>query len=118
MKQVTLCADCGIDYDPILWYQGEDDHYCKTCRSGRQKTRQNRYRRAAIELLGGECACCGIDNLTFLTIDHVDGYKDGPRSGHELVRYVLDEPEEEFQVLCRNCNWGKYAKGVCPHQAL
>jgi hypothetical protein len=36
-----------------------------------------------------------------------------------MYRWLRDRgwPREGFQLLCWNCNKGKYACGICPHQA-
>lgn len=73
------------------------------------------------------CACCGEDCIAFLTLDHVNnngakhrrelGYdKSSPRK-LDLIKWVkANNYPEGFQVLCFNCNAGKYINGgVCPH---
>ena len=32
----------------------------------------------------------------------------------KIIIYTNNYPKG-FQVLCRNCNWGKYSRGTCPH---
>jgi len=91
------------------------DRYCKYCRQARGREAADKQRWKAIELIGSVCVCCGEAMMDFLEIDHIDGYKEGPRSGQALVRYVLAGHEKEFQVLCRNCNWAKFNRGSCPH---
>lgn len=69
------------------------------------------------------CACCGEDNPTFLTIDHVKG------GGLAHVRKVRKETgmtfyswlksrnfprRPELQVLCYNCNRAKACEEFCP----
>lgn len=67
------------------------------------------------------CACCGEKELAFLTIDHIKGggNKHKKRIGKGILFYrwlKRNNYPKGFQVLCMNCNWGKYIKGVCPHQ--
>jgi hypothetical protein len=95
---------------------------------GRQR-RQNR-KAEAMEAYGGKCACCGEDNLVFLTIDHIDG-KGGehrkamqPKAqrsggGDKTYRWLkANGYPEGFQCLCFNCNSGRAINGgICPHQA-
>lgn len=72
----------------------------------------------------GTCACCGEVNQGFLTIDHINGGGNihrksiGNSGGKDFYRWLrMNNYPEGFQVLCFNCNLGKYRMGVCPHQA-
>lgn len=89
----------------------------------RQTVRQN-----VFEAYGGfVCACCGEKEPMFLTIDHVEN--DGNKHRKELATKIgkggtaffdwlkRNKFPPGFQVLCRNCNWGKHANGgICPHR--
>lgn len=114
---------------------------CSSCNAGRHingglcphvapitdpvSDKQRYYRRlkvAATEAYGGNCACCGEDQLPFLTIDHVNN--DGnehrleiPAGGGSTYRWLRNNNwPTGFQVLCWNCNDGKHWNGgVCPH---
>jgi len=69
------------------------------------------------------CACCGEDIMSILTIDHIDN--NGAEHRRELEEQGIDiykwlktnnYPRDNYQVLCYNCNIGKYRNnGVCPH---
>jgi len=73
-----------------------------------------------------ECACCGERELTFLTLDHVNG--DGAQHRRSLsadtgasfyrALKMLGYPDDPpLEVVCQNCNYGRWAgKGVCPHR--
>lgn len=74
---------------------------------------------------GGSCACCGISEICFLSIDHInnDGYKEkGTRknrvSGYLLYKKIIKENyPDTLQILCFNCNLAKqHNRGVCPHR--
>ncbi len=70
---------------------------------------------------GAFCACCGEKELDFLTIDHInnDGAEHRRHMGYVgLYRWLQENYYPTgFQVLCRNCNWGKYInKGICSHK--
>jgi hypothetical protein len=84
-----------------------------------------RDRDAAFMAYGGfRCACCGEMQPMFLTIDHVnnDGAMHrkivGGKGGSSFFQWLRrNKYPPGFQVLCRNCNWGKHVNGgVCPHQ--
>ena len=71
---------------------------------------------------GGQCVCCGESRIIFLTIDHInnDGaeHRKSIRQGPPLYRWLIANafPKEAFQVLCYNCNCGRFHnKGACPH---
>jgi hypothetical protein len=80
----------------------------------------------AIKAYGGyKCSCCGESNPMFLCLDHIanngkEHRKEiGSTGGHKLYKWLKNHNYPEgFQVLCMNCNHGKYRNGgVCPHQA-
>jgi hypothetical protein len=81
----------------------------------RYKTRQ-----AVLDHYGRHCACCGESEEAFLAIDHVN--EDGaahrreipPRTIYHWLSVHGFPPG--FQVLCYNCNIGKYRLGRCPHE--
>lgn len=68
-----------------------------------------------------ECACCGEKNIKFLSIDHINGNgSKHQRENHipnlSMWLYKNNFPEG-FQILCYNCNQGKYTNGgICPHK--
>lgn len=79
----------------------------------------------ALSAYGGpSCACCGESEPLFLTIDHAnsDGAahrkKLGFLGGARFYKWLRDNGwPKGFQVLCLNCNHGRYRnKGVCPHK--
>lgn len=80
-----------------------------------------RVRDQVFDHYGRKCACCGVDDLGFLTIDHMNG--GGRKHLREiktrtLYRWLVYKNfPEGFQTLCFNCNCGR-AKcgGVCPHE--
>jgi hypothetical protein len=82
----------------------------------------------AFEKYGGcKCACCGVTDPEFLSLDHVNldggahrrevspGRKDW--GGHHLFRLLRRQGYPPgYQVLCMNCNCGRTRNnGVCPH---
>jgi hypothetical protein len=77
-------------------------------------------RQETIAAYGGKCNCCKESLILLLNIDHVESReKNGsPRGGSTLWRWLRDHGfPPGFQVLCWNCNIGRYLNGgVCPHQ--
>lgn len=87
------------------------------------------YRRAKLRALIAysqdppDCACCGEGDIGFLTIDHTHGGGNAHRrevgGGNNLLVWLKKQGYPEgFQVLCFNCNAGRYWNGgECPHAA-
>ncbi len=81
-----------------------------------------RLRNEMLDAYGRRCACCGIDYVEFLTLEHIN--RDG--SAHRLrvgggantYRDLKKQgwPKSGYKVLCMNCNWGIRRGGICPHQ--
>lgn len=74
-----------------------------------------------MEAYGGVCACCGEDNLDFLTLDHVNGDGAAERldrggKGGEYARLRSQgfPGKDRYQVLCWNCNCAKGVRDACP----
>lgn len=71
---------------------------------------------------GGRCACCAEAIPTFLDLDHVnnDGCAERKKFGKNTSRQYRLVIKQGFpncyQLLCRNCNWGKRIHGICPHK--
>lgn len=68
-----------------------------------------------------KCACCGIAEIKFLCIDHINGGGNAHRKtlprGHYIYQWLKNEKYPEgFQVLCHNCNMAKGFYGICPHE--
>jgi hypothetical protein len=91
----------------------------------RERTRRHRrkVKRQAIVAYGGKCACCGLDDYPFLSIDHInnDGAAHRKRekvgSGRIFAWLKKHNYPAGFQVLCFNCNLAKqHYGGECPHQ--
>jgi len=68
-----------------------------------------------------KCACCGEVNVKFLTMDHMnnDGAKEGRHRSHIFERLKWAGYPEGYQVMCWNCNTGRYFNhGICPHKDI
>jgi hypothetical protein len=71
-----------------------------------------------ISQYGGKCACCGLDQIDALTIDHINGGGNKHRKEvggtNGLYKWLVQNNfPEGFQVLCSNCNLVKSIRGVC-----
>ncbi len=71
---------------------------------------------------GHKCACCGENNTLLLNVDHInnDGNKHRLKVKNSLGVYkeIVDlKFPSSYQLLCWNCNMGKYLNGgICPHK--
>lgn len=69
-----------------------------------------------------KCACCGETKLELLTLDHINNDGGSLRKqikGHGNLYHWLPKHHfpSGFQVLCYNCNIGKFrCGGKCPHE--
>lgn len=66
------------------------------------------------------CNCCKENNIIFLTIDHINNNgKEHRKTFNGGIHEWLKSHgfPDGYQVLCFNCNIGKYLNdGVCPHK--
>jgi hypothetical protein len=93
------------------------------------KYRNLREKILAFDQYGGPvCACCGVSEWCFLSLDHIGGdgsserrefFKSKFTAGHHMFRELrLRGYPPGYQVLCMNCNAGRFRNGgTCPHKA-
>jgi hypothetical protein len=100
-------------------YYGKN--HAKVLEKNKQDIRQ--IKKEVIDNYGGRCACCGIDDIDVLSIDHIYGggkahCKEIGGGGHILYRWLKKNgcPKDKFRVLCMNCNRSLGSYGYCPHQ--
>lgn len=96
---------------------------CKVCRRAQINTRNRALRVKVLSRYSGggnpKCACCGVTNLEFLSLDHING---GGRQHRKTVKIRWwewlrkNKYPEGFRVLCHNCNQSIGIYGYCPHQ--
>lgn len=117
-KAAGICVRCYKE--PV---QGQLAH-CSSCleKLRAKSARQRReLRMETFRIYGGRCRCCGEEEETFLEMDHMNEFTGDreKRSGHLLYAWLKRHGYPEgFQILCRNCNWAKSYRGVCPHQEV
>lgn len=122
-----LCANNGTHARP-----SPGSKLCAHCLAeGRTKDKCKRVkaRDRVISAYGGECRCCGNAIPQFLHLDHInnDGGAQrrklfGRQSGasHPFYAWLRKAgfPQDDYQLLCANCNFTKAHYSVCPHQKL
>lgn len=71
---------------------------------------------------GDVCASCGENEISVLTLDHIDGNGNehrrliGNNGGQHMYRWVRrNNFPAGFRVLCMNCNASLGMYGYCPH---
>lgn len=124
---MLVCGDCGDFFSPLgdrHVRRGRPILRCPVCRGENAATitklNERRAKQEAMEAYGGQCACCGENELVFLCIDHVnnDGaeHRKEVGSGTSMYRWLRkNKYPSGFQVLCWNCNAAKSILGKCPH---
>lgn len=103
------------------------DYHLKNKPAAKKRNYKNRLRQRLIKRdlvlkhYDGKCACCGETEPLFLTIDHIAGNGALHRrqiGRSDMWKWLVDnEFPDGFQLLCFNCNAGKYRNGgICPHK--
>ena len=67
------------------------------------------------------CACCGEQNIEFLSIDHINGGGKAHRkitgNGKSFYGWIIrNKFPADLRVLCMNCNFALGHSGYCPHK--
>ena len=65
-----------------------------------------------------ECVCCGENEIGFLSLDHIHNNGNLHRKKtRDIIGWAIrNDYPPILQVLCMNCNHGKYRNGgICPH---
>lgn len=68
------------------------------------------------------CACCGLTDWEFLTIDHINGggtkhRKELGKGGINFYKWLrANSYPSGYRVLCFNCNCTRGMYGYCPHE--
>jgi len=127
-----LCFNCNcqhnisineleIQYDTpnTCKYCGNQDNIrlgriCRECERVKKRNARTKLKLDTLIYYGGCCVECGTDNLSFLTIDHINNNGGAHRKeiGPNIYEWLKKNnyPLEGFQVLCFNCNYSKHFK--------
>lgn len=96
----------------------------------KQSIKAKELKQVIINHYGGRCTCCGVEEICFLSIDHInnDGYKlknrengttrkNRPSGILFYKRIIKNNFPNDLQILCFNCNVAKqHNGGECPHK--
>lgn len=110
-----ICSRCHNKQRNPDWYEKNKERII-----AKNRQRQKVIRTVVLQRYGNKCVCCGETNPRFLTMDHIKG---GGRAHRKSIASIYDylnlKPldEEQFQILCFNCNCSKYwNNNICPHK--
>ena len=108
------------------WRDKNRDKYNASCRESHKKNRRTLKELVMAVYGGGKCSCCGETELSFLTLDHIEGGGGKQRkelgrtkgSGVGFYKWLVENGYPDgLQVLCANCNLSKHINGgVCAHK--
>lgn len=130
MKTATGSGTPTGSFDPVTcvicgWVADEKGGYCGVCVDLTGPERKKRQKDEVLQAYGGwHCGCCCEETPELLCIDHIedDGKDHRTRTkeegmGESLYTWIVrNNFPPHFQVLCNNCNIGKFrGRGVCPH---
>lgn len=76
-----------------------------------KKKYEDKCKKLVLEHYGKKCVCCGENNESVLSIDHING--GGREHRKEVGRKIyvwlfINNFPDGFQTLCFNCNWLKH----------
>lgn len=120
IKHSNICKKCGLSKESC-------HSLCPDClekANERHAEKRLEMKMNIIKEYGGKCQCCGEHRPAFLSIDHVnnDGKQHREAMGNGGLRIYLwlkkhGYPKDGFELLCHNCNHGRYINGgICPHK--
>lgn len=84
-----------------------------------QQAYDRRLREEVLQAYGVRCACCGLRDREFLSIDHIDGGGNEHRReiGGKFYKWLRKQGYPPgFRTLCHNCNQARAILGYCPHE--
>jgi len=136
---MKICSSCNIEKYESEFPKREDNRIRRQCRNclrekHNERRRKNpeaqrilsrKYRKnltnGILKIYSSKCNCCGETEVLFLTLDHVKNNGNIERQTmdeYTIMRKIINGelPKEDYQILCMNCNFGKFRNGgTCPH---
>jgi hypothetical protein len=93
--------------DKVLGYikKHKESHGDEIRKKDRQRIKA--LRMMALEILGGKCVVCGIDDYRCLNIDHISGGGSKINRGHgqrTMLKRIINDDISGLQLLCANHN--------------
>ena len=126
-KNSRICKECHYK-NGMIWRNKNRDKVNKSALKNYYKDPKKHHiavqkarvkvRLDMISEYGGECSTCGISDVDVLDIDHIDNNGADDRKhnlyGYNLYRHLkrLGWPKDNFQLLCKNCNWKKHLANI------
>ena len=114
MPDSKFCSSCSTDKPLTEFYRQSSkkdgvQSCCKVCSGKYNRKHMDTLRDRVFNKLGHRCAKCGFSDKRALQIDHVNGggvkeYKKIKFGQGKLLRLVLKDRENKYQILCANCN--------------
>jgi hypothetical protein len=123
LRRESLCYKCGQKPAKI-------NGQCNKCHEAAQIMQRKNRKNLKIDTMnhygGTKCTCCGLAELSLLTIDHINGKGGAHRrslnsdGGAHFWRWLRKKGYPPgYRVLCWNCNISTYLnKGTCFHKLL
>ena len=90
-----------------------EEHKEESKEKNRQYNIKLRY--TVLEHYGCRCVSCGETEPMYLCADHInnDGNEHRQIFKGNMYKWIIDNNyPDDFQILCRNCNWGKRVNNV------
>jgi len=102
-----------VNKSALKHYKKDPSKHHKAVHKARVKVRLD-----MIKAYGGKCVRCGISDVDVMDIDHINNNGAEDRKNHlhgyNLYRHLKKHgwPKDEFQLLCKNCNWKKHLENI------
>jgi hypothetical protein len=124
-SRCEICKDKMKEYSSTECQKMNKKQTYREWYNTKEKLRRKHIKEQIFSVYGNMCACCGENELAFLTIDHIDNNGAEHRRltkavGIGFYRWLIKNNYPlGFQTLCWNCNCGKRINnGICPHKSI
>lgn len=124
-RRKMLCHICkdnltDLNFDPA--FRAASNYTCRKCGTAVRFNKNRRAKLIVFNHYGGKCECCGISQIEFLSIDHINGGGTKHRRAVRLMgtnyyRWIRrNNFPKNLRILCFNCNQALGMFGYCPHK--